>query len=199
MMVSSRIGRRQSMAPRWIARVAGLSLAAVALAACGGGGDGYGGAAPPAGGSGGSSAGAVAVKDVPDVGAALVDGAGKTMYFSDQEAGGSIKCLGDCLGFWFPVPGDAKTAASASVKGLAVLHRSDKGMDQLTYQGKPLYTFRLDSGPAQHNGQNLDDSFGGTKFTWHAATTSGAAATANPSSAPTSAPSSYDNGNNNGY
>lgn len=197
MRISPRTGGTRSPSPRWIALAAGVGLAAVALAACGGGGgNDYGGTAPPANDSVSSSAGTVAVKDVPDVGAALVDGAGKTVYFSDQEADGTIKCSGDCLGFWIPVPGDAKTTASAAVKGLAVLHRSDNGMDQLTYQGKPLYTFKLDNGPEQHNGHNLDDSFGDAKFTWHAATTGAAA---NPSTAPTSASSSTDSGTNNGY
>lgn len=173
-------------------RAAGAGFAIATLAACSGGGDGYGDAgAPPADGSGGGTAAAVAVKDVPDVGSALVDSSGKTLYFTDQEASGSIRCTGDCLGFWFPVRGDATTASSSEVKGLAVVHRSDNGMDQLTYQGKPLYTFRLDDGPAQHNGHNLDDSFGDQKFTWHAATTSGTA----PSSAPTGSDSGDDNGN----
>jgi predicted lipoprotein with Yx(FWY)xxD motif len=132
------------------------------------------------------------VKEVPDIGPALVDGAGKTLYFSDQEATGAIKCVGDCLGFWFPVPGDA--ASTAAVPGLAVIHRPDNGTDQLTYQGKPLYTFKLDTGPAQHNGHNLDDSFGNARFTWRAASTS---ATATPSA--TKAPSGYDDGGGSGY
>jgi predicted lipoprotein with Yx(FWY)xxD motif len=198
MMVSSRIGRRRPSALRWIANAAGIGLAAAALTACSGGGNGYDGAAAPPDSSGGASTGTVAVKNVPDVGAALVDSSGKTVYFTDQEADGAIKCIGDCLGFWFPVPGDANAAASAAVPGLAVLHRSDNGMDQLTYQGKPLYTFRLDNGPAQHNGHNLDDNFGDTKFTWRAATTAGTATTS-PTTAPTSATTGYDYGGNNGY
>jgi predicted lipoprotein with Yx(FWY)xxD motif len=118
-----------------------------------------------------------------------VDGAGKTLYFSDQEATGAIKCVAGCLGFWFPVPGDAN--AASAVPGLAVIHRPDNGMAQLTYHGKPLYTFKLDNGPAQHNGHNLDDSFGNAKFTWRAASTS-ASASATPSA--TKAPTGYDYG-----
>jgi predicted lipoprotein with Yx(FWY)xxD motif len=192
MIVASRIERRWATSGRWIPRTAGLGIAVLALAACGGrGGDGYGGAGAPSDGSSGSSAGTVAVKDVPDVGPALVDGAGKTLYFSDQEAAGAIKCVAGCLGFWFPVPGDANAASTAAVPGLAVIHRPDNGMAQLTYHGKPLYTFKLDAGPAQHNGHNLDDSFGNVKFTWHAASTS-ASASATPSAS--KAPSGYDYG-----
>ncbi|TCC44198.1 hypothetical protein E0H75_35630 [Kribbella capetownensis] len=67
-------------------------------------------------------------------------------------------------------------------------------MNQLTYQGKPLFTFRLDKGPAEHNGHNLDDTFGDAKFTWHAATTGGAVASTSPSAAPSSQASGYDYG-----
>jgi predicted lipoprotein with Yx(FWY)xxD motif len=113
--------------------------------------------------------GSVAVKTVDGVGMALVDAAGKTLYFADQESDGSIHCTAACLGFWFPAV--AKAPASEAVAGLSSVRRSDNGQDQLTFQGKPLYTFKLDTAPGDHKGHNLDDSFGNTKFTWHAATT----------------------------
>ena len=121
----------------------------------------------------------MSVKDVNGVGKALVDSAGKTLYFADQEADGAIKCTAGCLNFWFPVEGSDSTAKS--MEGLAVVKRSDNGKSQLTYQGKPLYTFKLDTGPGQNKGNNLTDEFDGTTFVWHAATTT-AAPTAVPSS-----------------
>lgn len=159
----------------WSSRAVGAGAAILVLAACsssGAGSAGYGGGAAPSE-TGRAAGGGVAVERVSGVGAALVDGSGMTMYFTDQDEGGSIACTGACLGFWFPVPGDAGSAASSSVDGLDVLHRSDNGMDQLTYRGKPLYTFKLDTGPGQGNGDNLTDSFGGDDFTWHTATTAG--------------------------
>ncbi|MGH3371860.1 MAG: COG4315 family predicted lipoprotein [Nocardioidaceae bacterium] len=131
--------------------------------------------------SDGTTAGVVSVKDVPELGQALVDSSGKTLYFADQEADGSIRCTGACLSFWFPVLATGDTE-SAGIDGLAQLVRSDNGQQQLTYQGKPLYTFKLDTGPAQHNGHNLEDSFGGTTFTWRAASTSGTGSTDAPPS-----------------
>jgi hypothetical protein len=78
--------------------------------------------------------------------------------------------------------------AGGSVTGkLGSIQRPDNGESQLTYNGKPLYTFRLDSGPGQAHGNNFVDSFGGQTFTWHAATAGGTApapATGQPSSAP---------------
>jgi predicted lipoprotein with Yx(FWY)xxD motif len=127
----------------------------------------------------GTAPGAVSVQDVDGVGQTLVDSAGKTLYFADQEADGAIKCTESCLAFWFPVEGTESTAKSMA--GLAVVKRSDNGMSQLTFEGKPLYTFKLDTGPRQNKGNNLTDEFDGTTFVWHAATTT-AAPTQPPSS-----------------
>lgn len=124
------------------------------------------------------------------MGQALVDKAGMTLYFADEEADGSIKCIDDCLGFWFPAAPDTSTTDSGtpgSVPGLAVVRRPDTGKDQFTYQGKPLYTFKLDKAPGQHTGHNLTDELAGTTFTWRAATT-----TATTEAPPASDPGNYD-------
>jgi predicted lipoprotein with Yx(FWY)xxD motif len=154
----------------------GATAALATLTACGASNSDTGGSAgnPPA-----AASGAVSVKDVDGVGQALVDPAGKTLYFADQEAGGTIKCTANCLSFWMPVAGS--TDAAKSMAGLGVIKRSDTGADQLTFQGKPLYTFKLDTAPGQDNGNNVQDAFSGTTFTWHAAATSAAAPTQAPS------------------
>ncbi|MGW6195413.1 hypothetical protein ACWF0M_04610 [Kribbella sp. NPDC055110] len=157
----------------------GATVAALgALTACGSDSQ------PAAGGSA-----AVSVKDVSGVGRTLVDASGKTLYFADQEAGGAIKCTGGCLSFWMPATGSA--ADAKSVTGLATMKRSDTGAEQLTFQGKPLYTFKLDAAAGDAKGNNFADAFSGVDFTWHAATTTAAA--------PTQAPSSSGNGGGYGY
>jgi predicted lipoprotein with Yx(FWY)xxD motif len=166
----------------------GATAALAALTACGGGG-GYGQQSGNAAPAAPAASGAVSVKDVNGVGKTLVDSAGKTLYFAYQEADGAIKCTAGCLDFWFPVEGTDSTAKS--MEGLAVVTRSDTGKSQLTYQGKPLYTFKLDTGPGKHQGNNVTDEFNGTTFRWHAATTTAAA--------PSQAPSSTDNDYGNGY
>lgn len=163
-MMSSRSGRRRAIV------AVGSLAAAAALAACGAS-NGATGASAPAG-NAGSTGSAVAVKNVDGVGMTLVDSAGMTLYFTDQDAGGSIKCTAACLSFWIPASGAGATGGA--VAGLSTVHRPDNGQDQLTFQGKPLYTFKLDTGPGQDKGQNAQDSFGGTQFTWHAAATSAA-------------------------
>jgi hypothetical protein len=58
---------------------------------------------------------------------------------------------GSCLSFWFPVPvaAGATPRAPGGITGmLGIIHRPG-GLTQLTYNGKPLYTFRLDQAPGQ--------------------------------------------------
>ena len=81
----------------------GATAALATLTACGAGGSNQ----SAAGNQPAAASGAVSVKDVDGVGQTLVDPAGKTLYFADQEAGGMIKCTAGCLTFWMPVEGTA--------------------------------------------------------------------------------------------
>lgn len=183
--------------------IGGLAAAATAglVAACSSGGTSQ--AAGPASASPASPASAsqgtvVSVRKLPGVGSVLVNRSGMTVYASQQEANGMIECTGSCLSFWIPVK--ASTAAAHNSSGvtgkLGTIHRPDDGMTQLTVNGKPLYTFRLDHGPGQAHGNNFSDNFGGTSFTWHAITASGAEAqpSGSGSSGGNSTPSSGSSG-----
>jgi predicted lipoprotein with Yx(FWY)xxD motif len=108
--------------------------------------------------------GAVAMRDLPGVGTVLVDTSGKTLYFTDSDRPGAIKCTGDCNKLWIPsVPPNPNPQGV----NLGVVQRPD-GTNQLTYQNKPLYTFTLDSKDKPAAGNNANDNFGGMAFTWHA-------------------------------
>jgi len=174
--------------------VTGLAAAALAglLAACG---SGSGSTAAAGGAAGGprQDAGqlAVATRTVAGVGTVLTDQSGKTLYTPQQEARGVIKCTGSCLGFWFPVTvgkGATPRAASTITGTLGSIQRSDDRARQLTYNGQPLYTFRLDGAPGQTYGNNFTDQFGGQSFTWHAVTAGGGAATPGQSGSPAGNP-----------
>ena len=180
----ARDGRAGDFRREGIGRVAtrtvlpGLAAAAAAglLAACGSAGShaaGSGQAHPP----GASHGVVVSARKLPGVGTVLVTRSGKTIYSPQQEAHGKILCTGSCLSFWFPVSAGAGAlhAPSGVTGALGTIHRPD-GRTQLTYNGKPLYTFRLDLAPGQAHGNNFTDHFGGTSFTWHAITTSGSPA-----------------------
>lgn len=181
-------------------RVPILAVAAgtLALAACGGGGgNGYGGApASPKVAASPKAAGAtLAVRSVSG-GKVLVDGSGNTLYSPDQERSGTIKCTSSCTQIWPPDTIGAGTRVPTSVPGMhgtiGTLHRPD-GTRQLTFDGRPLYTFTLDGGPGTVTGDGTKDSFDGTNFTWHAIRPAGAANTApsSPASSSTGNPYTY--------
>jgi predicted lipoprotein with Yx(FWY)xxD motif len=150
-----------------IAPAAALA-AALALASCGGGG-----------GSGSSSAGAssaagsdtssktVSVRQLAGVGSVLVDQSGKALYSSDVEASGKIVCSsGACAAFWKPLTADGgKPTGPATAGKLGMIKRPD-GSQQVTANGKPLYTFSEDS-PGKATGNNFTDDFDGHHFTWN--------------------------------
>lgn len=180
---------------RWskLAGIGGAGVALAVLVGCGGGGGGGGGGSTAAG-AGGVT---VSARNIPGVGSTLVDSEGKTLYFADQESGGQIKCVSDCLKFWAPlnVPGGTNPTAGTGVDGkLATVSRPD-GASQVTYDGKPLYTFTQD-GAGKASGNGFKDSFGGVSFEWHAAA---AASGSVPTAAPTTTPTTTDTGGGTGY
>ena len=123
---------------------------------------------------------AVTTRTVSGVGTVLSNPAGLTLYSPTQEASGVIKCTGECNSFWFPVTvakGATPKAASTLTGKLGTFQRPSGGGTQLTYDGKPLYTFKLDTAAGQTNGNGYKDQFGSLSFNWNAITTSGAGAT----------------------
>jgi predicted lipoprotein with Yx(FWY)xxD motif len=182
--------------PRVRTALSGLAAVAVAglVAACGSGGVGAGyggnGGGQPAGASKQPTAAhgpVVAARTLAGVGTVLVDRSGKTIYSPQQEEHGKILCMGSCLGFWFPVSVGSGTPLHApqGVNGvLGTVHRADDGLTQLTFNGRPLYTFRLDRAPGQLHGNNFSDSFGGRSFTWQVVAASGAASSSTQSAKP---------------
>jgi predicted lipoprotein with Yx(FWY)xxD motif len=149
------------------------------LAACGSARGSSGSDAGPGQQPNAAQGSVVSARKLNGIGTALVNHAGKTLYSPDQEAHGKITCTAGCLSFWFPVSvvSGATLSAPSGVPGtFGTIHRADDGLTQLTYNGKPLYTFRLDQRPGQAQGNGFSDQFAGVSFTWHVVTTSGAPA-----------------------
>lgn len=161
------------MSPTRTARLAvGAAALLVAAAACGGSGDSGG-----SGGKASNTGGTVSAKNISGVGNVLVDSSGMALYFSEQETDGTIKCTKDCLDVWLPltVPDGQSPKAGSGVSGkLGTVTRPDGGT-QVTLDGKPLYRFSFDKSPDKVTGEGAKDSFGGTDFVWHVATTNGVA------------------------
>jgi predicted lipoprotein with Yx(FWY)xxD motif len=174
------------------AAVSGLAAAALLAAACGSPG---GSTASTDSGSAGAAKGAVSTRQLSGIGTALVTGSGMTVYTprTPAEASGKIHCTGSCLSFWFPVTASSPHPRASGLPGrLGTIRRADDGKTQLTYNGKPLYTFRLDTAAGQAHGSDFTDMFSGTSFTWEAVTASGQAGGAgSPAPAPSSSGFGY--------
>src|SRR5690242_13816767 len=72
----------------------------------------------------------------------LVNRAGLTLYSLSAETNGRFICTGSCLTVWHPlvVRRGQKTTGSRSLGTI----RRPNGPTQVTYKGKPLYTFSGD-------------------------------------------------------
>ena len=148
------------------------------LAACGGGASGgankVSATAQPAAATTPSTAAAATTPSGPLVvairsatlGTILADARDMVLYTYTADAGGRDGCTGACLKYWPPLllPGGARAAvAGAGVTGLGIVQRPAGA--QVTFEGKPLYTYLGDSRPGETSGQGIVDSGG----TWYVA------------------------------
>ena len=89
----------------------------------------------------------------------LTDRIGKTLYVFDLDQGSvAPKCSGDCAELWPPYLVTAKEAAQL-VAPLGTMARVNKHL-QLTYLGRPVYTYFED----RVSGDDKGDGLGGV---WH--------------------------------
>ena len=116
---------------------------------------------------------------------ALVNKTGMTLYTLSAERGGRFICTqgskipggnASCLSVWIPLT-VAKGGMPTGASQLGTITRPDDGATQVTWQGRPLYTFTGDKAPGDASGNGFKDV-----GTWQAATLSGAAAGSGTSS-----------------
>jgi predicted lipoprotein with Yx(FWY)xxD motif len=107
----------------------------------------------------------VSVKRIAGAGSVLVDAKGRALYRSDQERSGMVLCTGACLSFWQPLTVSGTPKGSSLPGKLALVRRPDGGR-QVTYNGRLLYSFKLDKA-GKVTGDGFKDAFGPQKFTWH--------------------------------
>jgi predicted lipoprotein with Yx(FWY)xxD motif len=89
--------------------------------------------------------------------------AGRTLYTLSAETGGNFICKRGCLAVWHPLYVAAGVKPTGPVK-LGAIKRPDNGRRQVTFQGRPLYTFDSDSKAGDAKGEGIKDV-----GTWHAA------------------------------
>jgi predicted lipoprotein with Yx(FWY)xxD motif len=162
--------RRQEIHMRRLLTSGAALAATLVLAACGGAGGGS--AKSPTTADGTTT---VAVRQVEGIGRVLVDATGRALYSSDVEADGKVRCTGACTSFWKPLTLASGTPSAVAGAGrLDVVKRPD-GTDQVTADGRPLYTFSEDP-PGDVTGNGFSDAFNGRRFTWTAVRADGKAA-----------------------
>jgi predicted lipoprotein with Yx(FWY)xxD motif len=92
----------------------------------------------------------------------LTTKAGRTLYSLSVEKKGKFICTGACLMSWHPLTVPAGVTPTGPVK-LDTIKRPD-GRTQVTYKGRPLYSFDGDTKSGDVNGEGIKDV-----GTWHAA------------------------------
>jgi predicted lipoprotein with Yx(FWY)xxD motif len=102
---------------------------------------------------------------------------GHTLYSLSVETHGRFVCTADCLGTWKPLVLPHGVKPKGPVK-LGTIRRPD-GKTQVTFKGRPLYSFNGDTGPGEANGEGFKDV-----GTWHAAKVAGASTSPGPESEP---------------
>ncbi len=143
-----------------IGALAGL-VAAVALAAgCGSS------SATGSNGGGGSGNTTVRSSHSAQLGASvLVNDKGMTLYTLSAERGGRFICTksskipggsASCLSLWIPLK-VAKGSTPNGAAQLGTITRPDDGATQVTWHGRPLYTFADDKAPGDASGNGFKD------------------------------------------
>jgi predicted lipoprotein with Yx(FWY)xxD motif len=157
-----------------LAILASAALLALGLAACGGGSNNSD--STTASSAGGADSGSTVSTQTVGGASLLVDSKGAVLYTNDQDTSSKVACSGACTSIWVPLPapssGQPSSSDSAVQAKLGVI-KLPGGGSQVTFDGKPLYTFVQD-GAGEATGDGVTDSFGGTTFTWTAASVSGA-------------------------
>lgn len=134
--------------------------AAVALAGCG---TGSGSNSPRAASQMGTAT--VSAKNLGSAGNVLVNSSGQALYVNDQEKGGMVLCKGGCVSIWKPLTVHSAPKPGSLGGKIGVLARGN-GAKQVTFNGRPLYTFVEDQ-PGKVTGDGAHDAFDGQQFSWH--------------------------------
>jgi predicted lipoprotein with Yx(FWY)xxD motif len=171
--------------------LAALPLIAIGLAACGSSSNSSSTNSSTTNGStAASKAGGATVTtmSISGVGTALVDSKGNALYTNNKDSGSTVACTGSCAGIWVPLAAPSSgqpTSGDAAVQAKLAVVMTPDGTSQVTFGGKPLYTFVQDS-PGQATGNGVTDSFSGTSFTWTVASTGKVSASSGSGAAGTS-------------
>jgi predicted lipoprotein with Yx(FWY)xxD motif len=106
--------------------------------------------------------------------AVLVTASGQALYFNDQDTAFAAACTGTCAAVWQPLvaPANKTVSLGPGVLGTIATIQRPNGSAQITYDGRPLYTYSVDA-IGHVTGDGLIDAYVGRAYSWHAVTASG--------------------------
>jgi predicted lipoprotein with Yx(FWY)xxD motif len=101
-----------------------------------------------------------------DYGEYLVTEDGRSVYMFDADSEGESACYDDCAAAWPPLTawdnGALETGDNVDEEMIDTIDRDD-GIEQVTYDGQPLYVFVRDTEAGDVSGQEVE-GFGGTWY-----------------------------------
>jgi len=161
----------RSRSMTFLASVAALPLAVLAVAGCGGA---SGSPAPPTTKDGRPATVGVANEGLGKI---LDNSRGRTLYLFQKDSGTTSACTGDCAANWPPLRANGTPTVGSGVNAslIGTIMRSD-GKPQITYNGHPLYLFVKDQKAGDTNGEGVN-AFGGN---WYAVSPAGDQVSAPP-------------------
>jgi predicted lipoprotein with Yx(FWY)xxD motif len=91
------------------------------------------------------------------LGQIVVDGKGMTAYYYDPDVAnsGTSTCTGQCAALWPAIESSSTTPTVDGVTGTVATIKGTDGGNQLTINGRPIYTFANDKAAGDVNGQGL--------------------------------------------
>ena len=103
-----------------------------------------------------SAEGALKATQNATLGSILTDAGGNTLYTFDNDSGTTSACTAACATLWPPLTSaSGQPTAGAGVTGtLATSTRAD-GSTQVTYNGKPVYRYSVDTAPGDTKGDGF--------------------------------------------
>jgi len=95
----------------------------------------------------------VSVNGTPET--VLTNSAGRTLYYFTKDSPQKVACTGSCATIWPALTTSASTVAAPSgTSGTFTLFNGANG-NQVEYNGHPLYTYSVDTGPDQSHGEGV--------------------------------------------
>ena len=88
-----------------------------------------------------------------ELGRALVDGNGMTLYYVDDDQPDKSTCYSLCARHWPPLV----AMAGASATGAWAITPRDDGMPEWAYKDRPLYTYFKDAKPGDATGDGVGE------------------------------------------